>query len=154
MYIYAKRGESHYREVLSEAVNDLYDYYRHKSAAISDCEGYSDLKLDLRDYICIEFLFADFFTLEITEEMPDCKEPDVLFGKGNEYVCCKVDPGSHVGKTICVREQDYVMPFLIMFAEKYNNSDMDFKVEYKVFSNRCSCSYPSYIRFKFYAFTN
>ena len=150
---YINRNENHYREVLSEAVNGIYAYYMKNAGDICDREGYDLSPLDLRDYIVYTPLFDDSFTLKITEEMPDCKEPDASFGKGNGYVCCKVDPESPEGKTVYAREEVYARRFLDMFYEKFNGSS-NYAAEYLMFSSEGYLHPPTEIRLSFYIVTN
>ena len=153
MYIYAKRGAGHYREVLKEAVKEFDAYYLHVAGEVADREGCICGPLDPRDYLSYSFLFNDKFTLKISEEMPESKEPDVLFGKGNEYVCGRIDPESPDGKTIYVREADYAVSFLDMFIEGFDEKS-NFEVEYEIVSIEDHHPYPAYVIFSFDFVTN
>lgn len=148
-----RKPKSHYQEVLKEVVEEFDAYYLHVAGEVADREGRICEPLDPRDYVVYSDLFDDKFTLKISEEMPESKEPDVLFGKDNKYVCGKVDPESPDGKTIYVREADYAIPFLDMFVKEFNDQN-NFVVEYKVVSIEDACPYPAYIIFSFDFVTN
>ncbi|MBO4680319.1 MAG: hypothetical protein J5623_00265 [Clostridiales bacterium] len=147
------KPKSHYREALKEVVKDFDAYYLHVAGEVADREGRICGPLDPRDYLSYSYLFDDRFTLKISEEMPESKEPDVLFGKGNKYVCGKVDPESPDGKTIYVREADYAIPFLDMFIEGFDEKS-NFEVKYQIVSIEDPGTYPAYIIFSFDFVTN
>lgn len=150
MWSYIDRGQSHYEETLSDCVNSLLIYYVNMSSAIAGCKNVSHPgPYDYSDWI---YLYDDYFKLVITEDVPVSEQPDELFGKGNGYVCCKIDPNSPFGKTIYVKAKDYAIHLLEMFKEQYDyRCEGDTRMEYRKYDVRYSCS--KYIELDFYALT-
>ena len=152
MWSYISRDERHYKEVLSDSVESLFSYYLRMTSEIADSKGFNPPgALHYPDW---EYLFTDYFMFVITEDIPvpDGEQPDILFGKGNEYICCRIDPDSPVGKTLYVKAKDYAIHFLDMLKERFDHNCSDTrKMEYSRLNE--SYSHTEYICISFYFLT-
>ncbi|MCR5328782.1 MAG: hypothetical protein K6E12_08040 [Saccharofermentans sp.] len=153
MWSYISRDESHYKEVLSESVENLLSYYLKMTWEIAASKGFSPpAPFQYEDRM---YLFTDYFRFVIVEEgeaIPLIEQPDVLFGKGNEYACCRIDPDSPVGKTIYVKAKDYAIHLLDMLEERFNQiCENEREMHYSKPGE--SYSYTEYISIRFYYLT-
>ena len=127
MWSYLNRGESHYREVLSETADHMVSYLRGKAAVLAECMNLK--RPDPGEEGRWVLIYKDYFSLIELEIMPEPGQEDIFFGKGNECILVSADSDSLVGKGIYCKAFDYAVHLLSMFKEKYDAED-HMKVEY------------------------